>query len=247
MTTTSSTHSSTPGDAPVAAPRAARAARAARGAQPWRPPLTALAGGALLTGAVLFTAGMVTSPPQASESTADYLAGFAAAPVQTQVSAALLHFGNLGTALGLLAVPALPRVRRGALLATAGALLSALGALVLSGWVMFDFIGLQLALQVPAEQAVSVYDATFASPFFAYAGILQAFAVLGNLAVLVGLVRAGVLRWWWAAVPVLTVPLLAAVPFNPLLHGALTAVGVLPWCAVGVVLLRRARLASTAA
>lgn len=244
---TSTTSPTTSGTQGSAVPTTARARRAERGRQPWRSPLLPLAGGALLAGAVLFTAGMAASPPQASEGTADYLAGFAAAPVQTQVSATLLHFGNLGIALGLLAVPALPRVRRGAALATAGALLSALGALVLSGWVMFDFIGLQLAQQLPSERAVAVYDATFAGPFFAYAGLLQAFAVLGNVAVLAGLARAGVLRWWWVAVPVLTVPFLAAVPFNPLLHGALTAVGMLPWCAVGLLLLRRGRLAADAA
>ena len=61
------------------------------------------AGLALVAFPLLFTAGIATSPPQASDSTADYVASLGADPALTALSAGLLHYSWVAFALGVLA------------------------------------------------------------------------------------------------------------------------------------------------
>ena len=70
-----------------------------------RDPYLPLAGSALIVGAVLWTAGLATSPPQDSMASADYIASLARDEGRTALSALLLHDGNIALGLGWLAAP----------------------------------------------------------------------------------------------------------------------------------------------
>ena len=57
--------------------------------------LTRIAGAALPAGAVLFAAGILTSPIASGDDRASYLESLGRDPVLTELSAVLLHYGNL--------------------------------------------------------------------------------------------------------------------------------------------------------
>jgi len=187
------------------------------------------AGAALIAGAACFFAGLASSPPQAAEDKASYLRSLAADPFTTQLSALLLHYGNLLMGVGLLAVPLLVRGRRGAALTATGALLGALGLVEMSGALLSDWFHMELGRSLPIEQAVLVSDRVLAHPAEQLAfnpGPLVSLALLLTFA---GLARAGVLGWW-------TVPAVVAgyagLLFMPYDMPILPAVGTLPMLAV---------------
>ena len=57
--------------------------------------LTRIAGAALPAGAVLFAAGILTSPIASGDDRASYLESLGREPALTELSAVLLHYGNL--------------------------------------------------------------------------------------------------------------------------------------------------------
>ena len=69
--------------------------------------LTRLAGAALPAGAVLFAAGILSSPIATGDDRASYLESLGRDPGLTQLSAVLLHYGNLFLGVGALALPLL--------------------------------------------------------------------------------------------------------------------------------------------
>ncbi|WP_327587776.1 hypothetical protein OHA25_12870 [Nonomuraea sp. NBC_00507] len=96
-------------------------------------------------------AGMMTCPPQASESAADYITSLARDSFLTELSAILLHYGLIAGALGALAVPGLVRGRKGRWLTVFGVLATALGLLNVSGAVRDDWWRMVTGQQLPLD------------------------------------------------------------------------------------------------
>ncbi|MGW5666524.1 hypothetical protein [Micromonospora sp. NPDC003776] len=204
--------------------------------------LRRLGAGALVGGPALFLAGMLTCPPQASESTADYVTSLARDSGQTQLSAILLHYGTLVSALGLLAVPALVRGARGRVLTLVGALLAAISLLNISGAVKDDWWRMEIGQRLPLEAAVRISDAVDGASLLPLWRGTSMFAQVGLLLICVGLARAGVVGWWMTFAFVGT---FAAVMFIPvhltLVMGAVFSLLLLPLVVAGVRIAARER------
>jgi hypothetical protein len=204
--------------------------------------LSRLAGCALPLGAAAFVAGILTSPIATGDDRASYLESLGRDPSLTELSAVLLHHGNLLLGAGALALPLLVRGRRGWALALVGALLSALGLLSTSGALMTDWYHMELARQLPIEQAVGVSEAVLSAPLQQLCFGLDPLLALGLPLLLVGLCRAGVLGWWAVAAVVAGTVLL---PFSPAQGNAVPAMAFaliqLPLAVAGLRLVARSR------
>lgn len=204
--------------------------------------LRVAAGVALVAGPVLFSLGMLTCPPQASMADSDYIASLARDATRTQVSALLLHYANIALGLGLLGAPSLVRGARGRVLAVVGALLGALGLVNTSGQILSDWWNLSAGRHLPMEQAVAVFQGVKSASLMPLWDATEMFALLGPLLLLVGLARAGVVRYWLGAVLVGGVVALVAVPVSMFtLQAGLVLVGFSPFAVMGLRLLQRAR------
>ncbi|MEV4573165.1 hypothetical protein AB0K16_07875 [Nonomuraea jabiensis] len=158
------------------------------------------AGGAALIGSpLLIFGGMMTCPPQDSNSTADYITSLARDSFLTELSAMLLHYGLIVGALGALAVPGLIRGRRGRWPTVFGALATALGLLNVSGAVRDDWWRMVIGQQFPIDVAARVSDTVDGSALMPLWSGTEMFAFLGLLALCAGLARAGVVGWWLTA------------------------------------------------
>ena len=205
--------------------------------------LTRLAGAALPAGSVLFAAGILTSPIATGDDRGSYLESLGRDPGLTQLSALLLHYGNLFLGVGALALPLLVRGRRGWLPTLIGALLSALALFGTSGALFSDWMHMELARTVPMDQAVTVSENVLSAPLFQLAFGLDPLLLLGLPLVVLGLCRAGVLGWWALGSVVAGTVLL---PFSPasgnLVPAAAFVLIQLPLAVAGVRLIARARL-----
>lgn len=203
--------------------------------------LTKAAGLSLVTGAALFFAGMVTSPAMASPAKVDYLASLARDPLLTQVSAVLLHYGNLAMGVGVLVLPLLVRGRRGSLLTLVGALASALALLNTSGALVTDWFHMEIGRQLPGAAGVALSDAALSHILFDVAFRPGPLMLVAPLVLFAGLARAGVIGWWSLAAIVAGTAGLILLPYST---PVLPALGVTPLLAVfafaGVRVLRRA-------
>ncbi|WP_248959698.1 hypothetical protein [Sphaerisporangium perillae] len=189
-----------------------------------------IAGGvSLIAGAAFFFTGLATSPPASGDGKAEYLQSLAADPFQTQLSALFLHYGNLLMGVGLLALPFLVRGRKGSIVTIVGALLGALGLLETSGSLLSDWFHMEIARNLPIDQAVALSDKVLAHPAQQLAFNPGPLVSLALLITFVGLARAGVLGWW-------TVPSIvlgyAGLLFMPYDLPILPAVGTIPMLAV---------------
>jgi hypothetical protein len=205
--------------------------------------LTRLAGAVLPAGAVLFAAGILTSPIADGDDRASYLESLGRDPGLTQLSAILLHYGNLFLGVGALALPLLVRGRRGWLPTLIGALLSALALFGTSGALFSDWMHMELARNVAMDQAVTVSENVLSAPLFQLAFGLDPLLLLGLPLVVFGLCRAGVLGWWALGSVVAGTVLL---PFSPptgnLVPAAAFVLIQLPLAVAGIRLIARARL-----
>ena len=197
---------------------------------------------ALITGPVLFVAGMFTSPDQDGESAADYVEALARDELLTQVSALLLHYGNLLMALGFLAAPLLVRGRRGYGVTVAGALLSAVAFANQSGALLSDWWIMHAGRMLEPAQAVAVSEATMASPLLQVWFGTEVLCIVGPVVLLAGLARAGVISWWtlpWLVGGVVLGFALGST--QPLLLAGLLLVALAPLTLIGVRILQRVR------
>ncbi|MGV9776973.1 hypothetical protein [Streptosporangium sp. NPDC003464] len=156
-------------------------------------------GAALISSPLLILGGMMTCPPQDSNSTVDYITSLARDSFLTELSAMLLHYGLIAGALGALAVPGLVRGRKGRWPALFGALATALGLLNVSGAVRDDWWRMVAGQQLPIDVAARISDTVDASAFMPLWSGTEMFAFLGLLSLCVGLARAGVVGWWLTA------------------------------------------------
>lgn len=193
----------------------------------------AVAGGvALIAGAALFFAGLATSPVQDGLDKASYIESLARDSLLTQVSAVLLHYGNLFMGAGVLALPWLVRGRRGAVATVVGALLAAVALLANSGALFADWMHLELGRSLPLEDAAAVSDAVLGHPLFQASFGIAPLISLGLIVASIGLARAGVLGWW--SIPAIIAGY-AGMLFLPYSMPLLPALGTLPMLAVLVV------------
>lgn len=197
----------------------------------------------LAAGTLFWGAGLATSPEQASMADADYVASLARNLTQTQVSALLLHYGNLLIGLGVLAAPTLVRGRRGGLLVTIGALLTAIGFTNVSGMILSDWWNAAVGSNLPLDQAAKIFGVFKDSSLLWVWDGTEMLSLLGAIVLFVGLARVGVLGWY-------TIPLFlggfVALILTPTdmfqVAGLLVLVGFSPFALVGLRLVQRLRV-----
>ncbi|MHC1562627.1 hypothetical protein ACR9E3_26995 [Actinomycetospora sp. C-140] len=229
MTTTSAP------TAAIATPAASPAASPATGTSPVR----LAAGLALIAFPVLFTAGVATSPPQASDAPADYVASLGADPGLTALSAGLLHYSWVAFALGVLAIIGLVRGPRGRVVVPLAAILTSFSAIQLSGLLLSDWFTGAAARAMPLEAATALTEGVWADPWVSTWMISGRFVgFVGIPLVVAALARAGVVSWWLLAVSVIGF----AGFFVPGTYGVLVGmfVSTAPMIVVGVRLIQRA-------
>lgn len=208
----------------------------------------AVAGGiALVAGPALFFAGLATSPVQEGLDKASYIESLARDSMLTQVSAVLLHYGNLLMGLGVLALPWLVRGRRGAIPALIGSLLASVALLGNSGALFADWMHLELGRALELAEAAAISDAVLGHVLFQLCFGIAPLISVGLLVAAIGLARGGALGWW-------TIPAIlagyAGMLFLPYSMPLLPALGTLPMLAVlvlaGVRVFGRVRAEGTA-
>jgi len=227
----------------TAATRTATADRTGRSAGSL---MLTVAGGALITGALLYTAGLATSPPQDSMAAGDYIESLARDEGRTALSALLLHYGNIAMGLAWLAAPALVRGRRGRTATVVGALMAALGLVTVAGNVLFDFWTGAVGRDLPAGTAVALFESVIGSPGMAVVGTVTLLGLLGPFLVYGGLARAGVTSWWLFAPAVAAFAASAAIAFSPLPHALFALVGAVPVVLVGLRMIGRSHAEAAA-
>ena len=196
------------------------------------------AGASLVLGTLLYGAGAALSPDQEDMSSRGYVASLAADPMQSDLSAAFLHWGWVLIVPGLIAAMTLVRGRRGRLLTAVGGTVGVLGAINISGLVMSDFFNSRGVEAVGLQDTVEVFDAAMASPGLALWMLVgRVGAALAIPVLLLGLARAGVIGWWAA-------PLFLAGGVAPYVVPGLWAVPVvvltsLPGVVLGLTIARR--------
>jgi hypothetical protein len=226
---------------PAATARSAEAAADAR--RPSARALPVVAAAALLAGPLLWSLGMLTSPPQDSAADADYIASLARDTTMTQVSALLLHYGNLTIALGVLAAPSLVRGARGMWLAVVGAVLTAIGFANVSGMLLSDWWNASAGRTLTSAQAVEVFRGVKESSLLWMWDGTELFSFLGPILVLAGLARAGVLGWWSVALFIGGVAgLMAFGVGSPVVVALAILAGFSPFALIGLRLVQRSRL-----
>lgn len=190
----------------------------------------AIAGGvALVAGPALFFAGLATSPVQEGLDKASYIESLARDSQLTQVSAVLLHYGNLLMGVGVLALPWLVRGRRGAIPTLVGAFLSAIALLGNSGALFADWMHLELGRALELGEAAAISDQVLGHPLFQLSFGIAPLISLGLLVAFIGLIRAGVIGWW--ALPAIVIGY-AGMLFLPYSMPILPALGTLPMLGV---------------
>ncbi|MEJ2859895.1 hypothetical protein [Actinomycetospora flava] len=197
------------------------------------------AGLALIAFPVLFTAGIATSPPQASDAPADYVASLGADPWLTAVSAGLLHYSWVAFALGVLAVIGLVRGPRGRVVVPLAAIVTSLSAIQLSGLLLSDWFTGAAARSMPLEAATAMTEGVWNDPWVSTWTITGRFVgFVGIPLVIAALARAGVVSWWLLLASVIGF----AGFFVPVSFGILVGmfVATAPMIVVGVRLLQRA-------
>ena len=200
-----------------------------------------LGGGALVAGAALFLGGALTSPSQTSDSAADYLTALGRDPLLTQWSALLFHYGNLLIGAAAVLLPLLVRGRRGRVTTIVGALLMTVGFLNTSGAVLSDWWIMEAVHRMPLDRAEALSQAVLGAPLLAAWSGVQDIALIGVVVALVGLARAGVVRWWLVPAPVVCFAAAFAIPLSmPLVVSAVIGLAFAPVAWTGVIAYRRA-------
>jgi hypothetical protein len=181
------------------------------------------AGIASIGAGVLTFIGFATTPWEGSQDTALYLQALADNPVQAQVAATFLHFGYLLMVAAVLALGQLVR-RRSVVLGHVGMAFGLLGTIGLPGLLVVDFYGLELAQQLPIDQAVAVEEGAQSHPLALLMAAPSAIGMmLGFLLLLIAAARAGRTPWWLVA----ALPVGVVVSFQPALVPALIGSGVM--------------------
>jgi hypothetical protein len=214
------------------------------------PLLRRLAGATLITTVPLMFGGMMTAPPQDSDSQRDYIASLARDWDLSILSANLLHYYWVALALAIPAALTLLRGNRGRTLAGLGVAATMLGAIQMSGLLFADWFNAAMPSVVGLDQSVTIFERVSADPSMSV-WLLSGIA-LGTVMpalVMAGLARNGVIGWW--AVPVVLLPMVLGPMIGgfagPVIGSLVGAVCCLPLALIGARLLRRTAADVTAA
>ncbi|GLZ44313.1 hypothetical protein Acsp06_04980 [Actinomycetospora sp. NBRC 106375] len=202
-------------------------------------PVRLAAGLALIAFPVLLVAGVATSPPQASDAPADYVASLGTDPGLTALSAGLLHYSWVAFALGVLAIIGLVRGPRGRVVVPLAAIVTSFSAIQLSGLLLSDWFTGAAARAMPLEAATALTEGVWADPWvstWTISGRVVGF--VGIPLVIAALARAGVVSWWLLGVSVIGFAGFVVPGTYGVLAGM--AVATAPMIVVGVRLIQRA-------
>lgn len=185
-----------------------------------RRPFSLVGGAAMLATPLLIIAGELSSPPQASRAMGDYIESLARDPFLSSVSASLLHYGWVTTALGLVVAMTLVRGRKGRVLALVGGLAGGFTAVQMSALMLNDYFLSALGNNLALGDAVRVAEAMMvhgdaASQVWWQSGKL---AIALPVLLYAGLARAGVISWW--LVPLSALPMVVPYLVMGLVGGA---------------------------
>lgn len=228
---------------------------------PLRKAVNLVGGAAMFATPLLIIGGELTSPPQASRAMSDYIESLARDPFLSSVSASLLHYGWITTALGLILAMTLVRGRKGRILTLVGGLAGGFAAVQMSALMLNDYFLSALGNNLAMGDAVKVAEAMMvhgdvASLLWWQSGKL---AIILPVLLYAGLARAGVISWW--LVPLSLLPMVVPYMVMGLVGGSSdqligsNALGILaggltglicyaPTFLVGVRLINRGRLAA---
>ncbi|WP_431797634.1 hypothetical protein [Microbacterium kunmingense] len=192
---------STPAPAPAAAAPAAPVAKkkVREPLAPVRPNrLQRIGGAGLIAAPLLFTVGFLTSPQQTSPGTAGYIESLAADPALSLVSANALHYGWVALVFGALATLGLLRGRRGRVFLPIAAVMTAFGAVQMSGLLLSDWF------LVSAGNVLSIDDAVlmdtvakeWSVAIWQFSGMIG--GLVGIALLSLALARAKAVSWWIA-------------------------------------------------
>lgn len=194
------------------------------------------AGAALIAFPVLFTGGMIFSPPQTEAGDAGYIAALAAEPFVSHVSANLLHYSWVALALGVMGLIGLVG-RRGRAWVAIASVVVAFGAVQMSGLLLSDWFLIAAGNTLSMDQALALDGNAKELTVLVWLLSAQVFTILGIPVLTMGLARARVVSWWIAplpliafVIPMLNLGLIAAIAFTPLMAPVIIA---------GVKLIRR--------
>ncbi|MEU4425505.1 hypothetical protein AB0F81_33195 [Actinoplanes sp. NPDC024001] len=204
--------------------------------------LRRLAGATLISTPLLLLGAMLTSPPQADDSDAAYLASLAKDESLSILSANLFHYYWVAIAIAVPAVLTLLRGDRGRALTAVGVAATAFGAIQMSGMLFSDWVFAAMPAVTGLDQAVRVFEQINADPSLNV--WLRTGTVLGLVmpaVLMAGLARNGVIGWWAAPVallPMIAGPLVGAM-VAPAAGSVVGALCCAPLALVGVRLLGR--------
>jgi hypothetical protein len=182
--------------------------RAANPATNGMPGLNRLAGAALLATPLLLLGAMLTSPPQADDSDAAYLASLAKDETLSIVSANFFHYYWVAIALAVPAALTLLRGPRGRTLTVLGVVATMFGAVQMSGMLFSDWVFAALPNVAGLDAAVTVFEqinSSVSMNVWLRTGVLLGIVMPAVL--MAGLARNGVVGWW--TVPVALLPMVA--------------------------------------
>jgi hypothetical protein len=126
-------------------------------------------------------------------------------------------------------------------------LLSAVGLVTVTGFVLYDYWTGAIGRELDADTAVGLFNTVAADPGLVSVGLLTLFGLLGPVVAYVGLARAGVTGWWLLAPAVASLVASAVVPFSPLTHAGFALIGAIPLVVVGLRMIGRNRAEAAAA
>lgn len=202
-----------------------------------------LAGLSSLAAPLLFVGGALTSPPQISDASGDYIASLAANPWLSGLSANLFHYAWMLFAFAALGSIGLVRGRRGRGLALVGGIAAAVGSVQFTGLLYSDWMNVALAERLAMADAVAVFEAVGAAPSMTVWMLsAKVLGLLGFPVLYAGLARAGVIGWW--LVPLSLLPMIAFGVIGGLLGIVLATLLYAPSYVVGVRLVQRSRVAN---
>lgn len=154
---------------------------------------------ALVSGPLLFAAGLATAPVQEEANRTSFVQSLVDHPTMSVVSGNLLHYSWVAWVVGLIAVIGMvPGRGRGHLLTRVVAVLGVVGAVQISGLMFGDFLLLALGQDVPVEALGQGFDNLDAGALV-WLFSAQVMALLFVPLTFLALARAGFVRWYVAA------------------------------------------------
>ncbi len=173
----------------------------------------------LIAGPLVTVAGGLVTPWEDEATVASYLQALGENPIQAQISAVLLYFGYLLTAVGIFGMIHLVK-RRAVVFAHVSGILAIWGWVTLPGLLVTDFYDLSLAQYEDRQSAVAISERAGEYAGSAVLGMPVLFGFIGLVLLVAALWRSGFAPLW---VPVVFLAGFALSFFGPV--GAVSFTG----------------------